>query len=93
METQHLNHGPVELTLRCSDTTYELELRQGTLKASQRCRAEDLTVMPPAGGAFAGVMFGVYSFGKGKPVLDPADFTDIKVTKLIKRDYEDINQC
>lgn len=43
------------------------------------CRAEDLVVAPPVGGAFTGVMFGVYAFGKGEPVLDPADFTSIKV--------------
>lgn len=81
-DPHHLTQGPVNLTLRCSGATYELELRQGTSKASQTCRAEDLTVMPPVGGAFAGVMFGVYSFGKGEPVLDPAEFTAIRVTNL-----------
>lgn len=78
----YLTQGPVELTLRCSGATYELELRQGTSKASQTCRAEALTVMPPVGGAFAGVMFGVYAFGKQEPVLDPADFTAIRVTNI-----------
>lgn len=79
VEQHHLTQGLVELTLRCSGATYELELRKGISKASRTCRAEDLTVMPPVGGAFAGVMFGLYSFGKGEPVLDPADFTGIKV--------------
>lgn len=71
---------PVELTLRCSGVVYDLEIRQGTFLSALSCRAEDLTVMPPVGGAFTGVMFGVYSFGKGEPVLDAADFTDISVT-------------
>ncbi|KAJ4393154.1 hypothetical protein N0V93_002361 [Gnomoniopsis smithogilvyi] len=79
-----LAQGPVEITLRCSGATYDLELRQGGVKASKTCRAEDLTVMPLVGGAFAGVMFGLYSFGKGEPVLDAADFTDIKVTNHAK---------
>lgn len=43
--------------------------------------AKDLTFYPPIGGAFTGAMFGVYSFGKGEPVLDPADFKDITVTR------------
>lgn len=42
-------------------------------------------MVPPAhGAAFAGVLFGVYSFGRGEPVLDAADFGDIKV-----REYDE----
>lgn len=59
---------PVRLTLVCEGST-----------AHVSCSAEDLTIMPPVGGAFTGVMFGVYAFGRGEPVLDPADFTDIRV--------------
>lgn len=83
METL-LAREPVQFTLRCSEVTYNLELRQGALKASRTCRAEDLTVMPLVGGTFAGVMFGLYSFGKGEPVLDPADFHDIKITSHVE---------
>lgn len=43
---------------------------------------EKLTVAPPVGGCFTGVMFGVYSFGKGQPVLDPADFSDISIAEV-----------
>lgn len=68
---------PVDLTLRCLGTVYGLEIHQGSLSSSLTCQAEDLTVMPPVGGAFTGVMFGLYSFGKGEPALDPADFTGI----------------
>lgn len=71
---------PVELVLRCLGAEYELVIRQGDLQHSLACRAEDLTVMPPVGGAFTGVMYGVYSFGKGEPVLDPADFNAISIT-------------
>ncbi|UPK89982.1 hypothetical protein LCI18_000917 [Fusarium solani-melongenae] len=43
---------------------------------------EKLTVAPPVGGCFTGVMFGVYSFGKGQPVLEPADFANISITEV-----------
>ncbi|RSL40376.1 hypothetical protein CEP54_016136 [Fusarium duplospermum] len=43
---------------------------------------EKLTVAPPVGGCFTGVMFGVYSFGKGQPVLEPADFSDISIIEV-----------
>lgn len=72
---------PVKLTLVCEGSTYALSLGQGqgNSQAHVSCSAEDLTIMPPVGGAFTGVMFGVYAFGRGEPVLDPADFTDIRV--------------
>lgn len=41
-----------------------------------------LTRSPPIGGAFTGVMFGVYSFGKMEPVLDPADFSKISLETI-----------
>lgn len=71
---------PVELMLRCSGAEYELVIRQGELEDSLTCQSENLTVMPPIGGAFTGVMFGLYAFGKGEPVLDPADFNSITIT-------------
>lgn len=78
--------GPVELALRCQDGSYTLGLRQGPEEDYARCRAEDVTVAPPVGGAFAGVMFGIYAFGKGEPVLDPADFTQIRVVERANRE-------
>jgi hypothetical protein len=36
---------------------------------------------PEIGGAFAGMMWGVYSFGYGEPCLDPADFSLVTVTR------------
>ena len=38
--------------------------------------------MPPFGGCFAGVIFGIYSCGKNQPVLDPADFWDLSTEEL-----------
>jgi hypothetical protein len=38
--------------------------------------------MPPVGGCFTGVMFGIYSFGRNQPVLDPADFLEISTKEL-----------
>lgn len=70
----------IELQLACQPTSYTLEIKVGAVEQSYEVSASDLTTLPPVGGAFAGVMYGVYSFGKGEPVLDPADFTDIMVT-------------
>lgn len=74
--------GPFKLTLVCEGSTYTLSFDQGQggNQTHVSCSAEDLTIMPPVGGAFTGVMFGVYAFGRGEPVLDPADFTDIRVS-------------
>lgn len=74
--------GPFKLNLICEGSTYTLTFDQGQggSHAQFSFSAEDLTVMPPVGGAFTGVMFGVYAFGRGEPVLDPADFTDIRVS-------------
>lgn len=73
---------PVKLILVCEDNTYRLSFEQGQggSQTHVSCSAEDLTIMPPVGGAFTGVMFGVYAFGRGEPVLDPADFTNIRVS-------------
>lgn len=73
---------PVKFTLVCEGSTYTLgfDQGQGGRQTHVSCSAEDLTIMPPVGGAFTGVMFGVYVFGQGEPVLDPADFTGIRVS-------------
>lgn len=74
--------GPVDLALRCSrdGRSYTLGLRQGPEVDYATLRAEDLAdAAPPVGAAFAGVMFGVYAFGRGEPVLDHADFMRIRV--------------
>lgn len=70
-----------ELELHCRGKEYTLGVKQGSeQKSYATCAAADLTTVPPAhGAAFAGVLFGVYSFGRGEPVLDAADFGDIRV--------------
>jgi hypothetical protein len=68
----------VQLAIRSTPETYTLSVSGATRKASFMVRADALTVMPLVGGAFAGVMFGLYSFGAGEPVLDPADFTGLQ---------------
>ncbi|KAF7537882.1 hypothetical protein G7Z17_g12770 [Cylindrodendrum hubeiense] len=70
----------VEFKIHATPTSYELSISANDKAMPLTVLAKDLTVAPPVGGAFTGVMFGVYSFGRGEPVLDPADFTDI-VTK------------
>lgn len=73
---------PVKLTLVCEGRTYTLGFDQGPGggQTCVSCSAEDMTILPPVGAVFSGVMFGVYSFGRGEPVLDPADFTNIRVS-------------
>ncbi|KAH8906303.1 beta-xylosidase [Coniochaeta sp. PMI_546] len=71
----------VELSVSCLETGYNIKIWAGKLYHSSFVAAGDLTVAPPVGGTFAGVMYGVYSFGRGEPVLDPADFRDIVVTR------------
>lgn len=72
----------VRLSLACEGSQYRLSLDQGQEggQTSVSCSAEALTITPPIGGSFTGVMFGVYSFGRGEPVLDPADFSNIRVS-------------
>jgi len=69
------------MAVTCLASGYNLKIWAGKLYHSSFVAAEDLTVAPPVGGTFAGVMYGVYSFGKGEPVLDPADFRDISVKR------------
>ncbi|KAK2597093.1 hypothetical protein N8I77_012961 [Diaporthe amygdali] len=77
---------PVKLTLDCEGSTYTLTLQHGRngVQVQSYCDAEDLTVMPTVGGAFTGVMFGVYAFGRGEPMLSPADFSNIRVSNRTK---------
>lgn len=71
---------PLKLEIACQGNKYELSLKQlGVNLAQNTCHAADLTVLPPVGGAFAGVMYGIYASGNGEPVLSPADFTKIRV--------------
>ncbi|CAO2654047.1 Nn.00g107800.m01.CDS01 [Neocucurbitaria sp. VM-36] len=70
---------PVQISAKASPTMYTLTLSQGKVLAEFSFSTEDLTVMPPVGGAFTGTMFGIYSFGGWEPVLDPADFGNICV--------------
>lgn len=76
--------GLVILEVECYATEYKLLFHTGKQdeKKVVEFEASKLTVMPPIGGAFTGAMYGVYAFGKGEPVLDPADFTNIQVTEM-----------
>lgn len=80
-----VSKGPFDMMIRCANQEYTLGLRQDVEEDYASCRAEDLTVAPPVGGSFTGVMFGVYAFGKGEPVLDPADFMEIRVVDIADR--------
>jgi hypothetical protein len=50
-------------------------------------RVEEFTAAPPVGASFAGAMLGVYSFGKGEPVLDPADFSNISIEEKLDVEF------
>ncbi|RYP83493.1 hypothetical protein DL770_005383 [Monosporascus sp. CRB-9-2] len=71
----------VALSVEAYPATYRLRMAFGGEERSFDVAAQTLTVMPPVGGAFCGAMFGIYSFGEWEPVLDPADFSDIKITE------------
>lgn len=81
-----LAQAPFELELQCRGKEYTLGVQQGSEKASGTFAAADLTTMPVHGASFAGVMLGIYSFGKGEPVLDPADFSEITLQELSQAD-------
>ncbi|GKT41381.1 non-reducing end alpha-L-arabinofuranosidase [Colletotrichum spaethianum] len=70
---------PVQLTITAKPTEYEMSLSVGEVETRLSFPSEALTVFPPVGGAFCGVMYGVYSIGRSEPVLDPSDFTDIEI--------------
>ncbi|EGU82621.1 hypothetical protein FOPG_07675 [Fusarium oxysporum f. sp. conglutinans race 2 54008] len=73
----------VEFSIRAYPTNYELSLKAGGKDSEVYIiDASALTVMPPHGGCFAGTMFGIYSYGKNQPVLDPADFSEISTEEL-----------
>ncbi|SCO12552.1 related to xylosidase/arabinosidase [Fusarium fujikuroi] len=73
----------VELAIRAYPTKYKLSLKAGGKESEVfTVDASALTVMPPHGGCFAGTMFGIYSYGKNQPVLDPVDFSEISTEEL-----------
>lgn len=75
--TGMLGDGPYELSIQARPTSYTISLRSTELSSSFDVKAAELTVAPPVGGSFTGTMFGIYSFGRDEPVLDPADFWNI----------------
>lgn len=77
-----LGAGPVELSIVARATDYTLSLISGDSSTSIDVSSEVLTIFPPVGGAFCGAMFGLYSFGKNEPVLDPADFSDVEISEV-----------
>ncbi|KAI5460362.1 glycosyl hydrolase [Mariannaea sp. PMI_226] len=70
---------PIKFKIEATPTTYSLHISTLDSALESSVSARDLTVAPPVGGSFTGVMFGLYSLGKGEPVLDPADFSDIRM--------------
>ncbi|OLN92777.1 Non-reducing end alpha-L-arabinofuranosidase BoGH43B 2 [Colletotrichum chlorophyti] len=70
---------PVQLCIAAKPTGYEMSILVGDARSSVAFTSEALTLYPPVGGAFCGVMFGLYSFGRSEPVLDPSDFADIEI--------------
>ncbi|KAI3324801.1 glycoside hydrolase family 43 protein [Xylariaceae sp. AK1471] len=66
----------IRMRVEATPSNYSLSYKLRGFGQICYIQAKNLTVMPPVGGAFCGAMFGVYSFGRGEPVLDPADFSD-----------------
>lgn len=68
---------PVKLRAEARPTSYKLSIEAKGFDYSFEFDTEALTLAPLIGNTFTGMMFGVYAFGKGEPVLDPADFTGL----------------
>ncbi|CAM1503611.1 Fc.00g012020.m01.CDS01 [Cosmosporella sp. VM-42] len=75
--------GGVLLTIQAQLGSYNMSIETEHGKSRWEMLAKDLIVAPPVGGSFTGMMFGIYSFGKGEPVLDPADFSDIRIEEEV----------
>jgi hypothetical protein len=69
----------VDLKIEAQPTSYKLTLLSEGENKEFHFPTRDLTISPPVGCVFAGVLLGLYSVGKGEPVLDPADFSDIYI--------------
>ncbi|KAH8899237.1 Arabinanase/levansucrase/invertase [Thozetella sp. PMI_491] len=82
LEAEAMETTGLELAVECRPTSYKLSVTGGSVSHSVEVPAEKLTVAPPVGACFTGVMYGIYSCGKGEPVLDAADFWDIDVRTL-----------
>ncbi|CRK18282.1 hypothetical protein BN1708_012318 [Verticillium longisporum] len=74
---------PIHLSIEARPKDYTLSFSSGDDGTSVSCTSEALTIAPPVGCAFSGVMFGIYAFGKSEPALDPADFTDIEIVETV----------
>lgn len=72
----------LDLQILAEPTSYTLTVKATEETSSVKVAAADLTVAPVVGNAFAGVLFGLYSFGRGEPVLDPADFCNIRLEDM-----------
>ncbi len=68
-----LDGSGLELSVACFNASCESTIASGSTFLGG-CEVWPKTVNPPLGDCFAGAMYGIYSFGKGEPVLDPADF-------------------
>lgn len=65
------------LRIEAQPTRYKLSLSSDSVNEGFSFPTSDLIVFPLVSSVFCGAMFGVYSFGKGEPVLQPADFSEI----------------
>jgi hypothetical protein len=67
------------LRIEARPISYKLALLSGDVEEEFSFLTKDLTVPPPVGSVFCGVLFGIYASGKGEPVLNPADFSNIYI--------------
>lgn len=88
LEGEAFSVSPLRVRIKCQPTGYLLISTVGAKTSVSVCKVQDLVVMPAVGGAFTGVMYGLYSFGKGEPVLHPADFTDINTVQEVQGDQQ-----
>lgn len=85
---QLTNESEIELCAEACNDFYKLYLKHKDGVESFIFMSKALAVMPTVGASFTGTMFGVYAFGNGEPVLDPADFSRLHVREGKERDLE-----
>lgn len=68
---------PFTLRIEAQLSSYKLVLSWRDVNCDFDFSASYLTVAPPVGSVYGGMLFGLYALGDGEPVLDPADFSDI----------------
>lgn len=68
------------LEIRCTSMSYTVGyVEESGFHGLSTVATEIMTLPPPLGMAYTGVMLGIYAFGEMEPCLSPADFSNISL--------------